>query len=129
LHDKQQAEGEDMSDYGLTVAWGDNKVGREAAALDLWGDAMANSEKLKANGRIADYTVQLFGATGGALPAGIMTLWGTQEQIADVQIDEERVRLGQRAALLLNGYCEVRSIRDAAILEGLASYTEIVNSL
>jgi hypothetical protein len=45
LCDKQQAEGEDMSDYGLTVAWGDNKVGREAAALELWGEAMANSEK------------------------------------------------------------------------------------
>ena len=118
-----------MSDYGISITWGAAKTGREAASLALWADAMGHAEKLKANGRIDDYDAILFGATAGGAPNGVFTLWGSEDQIKELVFDEERAQLVQRTGLLLNDVAEVRSIRGNAILEGLGSFTELVNGL
>ena len=88
-----------MGDYGHVTAWGAIKAGRERQALALWADAIELYEKAKANGLIDEYETQLFQPSGGALPVGIITLWGSQDQIDAIDRNEDRMRLQTRAGL------------------------------
>ena len=118
-----------MGDYGHVTAWGAIKAGREKQALALWADAIDLYEKAKANSLIDDYDVQLFLPTGGALPVGIITLWGTQDQVEAIDRDEQRMALQTRASLLLDNLVQTRSIRGAAVFEGIGSFQQAIDSL
>ncbi|RIK07277.1 MAG: hypothetical protein DCC48_04140 [Acidobacteria bacterium] len=97
--------------------------------MDLWADALTFAEKQKADANIEEYTVQLFTPTGGAIPAGILTYWGSEEQVLALLADEERTRIAQRANLLLEGFAEARTMRGEAVMEGVNEYSEIIDSL
>lgn len=118
-----------MGDYGHVTAWSGIRVGRERQSMALWADALEFYEKSKANGLIDDYETQLFQPTGNALPTGIITLWGSQDQIDAIARNEERMRLQVRAGLIVESLVETRSVRGAAVLEGIGTFQEAIDGL
>ena len=118
-----------MSDFGHVTAWSGVKVGRERQAMTLWADALEFYEKAKANGLIDDYETQVFQPTGNALPTGIITLWGSQDQIDAIARNDDRRRLQARAGLILDDLVETRSVRGAAVLEGIGTFQEAIDGL
>ena len=97
--------------------------------MALWADAVDFYEKAKANGLIDEYETQLFQPTGGALPVGIITLWGSQDQIDAIDRNADRMALQMRAGMLLDGLLQTRAIRGAAVLEGVGTFQETIDSL
>lgn len=118
-----------MGDYAHVTAYGAIKVGREKKAFEVWGDALEFYEKAQANGLIDSYEINLFQPTGGALPVGIITLWGSQDQVDQIARNEDRTRLQMRASLVVNDLVETRAMRGAAVLEGIGTFQETIDSL
>ena len=118
-----------MGDYAHITSWGGVRVGREQQALELWSDALTLYEKAKANGQIEDYDTMLFTPSGGALPNGIIALWGTAEQVDAFGRDADRLRLQARAMVLLDDLVESNAVRGGALLEMMGIYTEVTGSL
>ena len=118
-----------MADYGHVTAWGGIRTGREKQALAVWADAVDFYEKCKANGLIDDYEVQIFLPTGGALPTGIITIWGSEDQIDAYARNDDRFALSTRAGLALEGFVESRAVRGAALLEGIGNYSTAIDAL
>jgi hypothetical protein len=118
-----------MGDYAHVTAWSGIRTGRERQAMELWGEAIEFYEKAKANALIDDYEVQLFMPTGGALPNGMIMLYGTQDQVDAIAHNDERGRLQAKAGLLLDGLVETSAIRGAAVLEGVGTFNEVIEEL
>lgn len=118
-----------MSDYGISISWGNSHPGREKMGLELWGDALNHAEKLKANGRVSDYDVVVFTPGGTGMPAGIFTLWGTKEQVQELLFDDERSDLVNRTILVNQNVSQVMAFRGQALIDGFGSYSEVVGSL
>ena len=93
------------------TAYGAIEVGREKQAMAVWGDALDIYEKAKANGIIESYEIQIFQPTGGALPVGMITLWGSEDQVDQISRHEDRLRLQARASLVVENLVE--DARDA----------------
>jgi hypothetical protein len=117
-----------MADYGVSILWGANRPGREQTALAVFADAMAHAEKAKADGRIAEYDAVLFEAAGD-FPAGVFTLWGTQEQLKEVIFDEERQAILFRAELCTERVTQVMSVRGEAVAAGIGLYQAAVDQV
>jgi hypothetical protein len=118
-----------MSDYGHVTAWSGIRAGREAQAMQLWADAVELYEKAVANGLIEEYETQIFMPTGSALPTGIITLWGTEDQVDAMDRNADRMRLQTRAGLILEGLVQTRSVRGTAVLEGIGAFQAEVDAL
>ena len=118
-----------MADYGHVTAWSGIRTGREKQALSVWADAVDFYEKCKANSLIEDYEVQIFQASGGALPTGIITIWGSREQVDAYDWNDDRMALSVRAGLVLEGFVESKAVRGAAMLEGIGTFSTAVDAL
>jgi hypothetical protein len=117
-----------MADYGVAVTFGEAKPGREKKGLEVLAEATANNDKAVADGKLDSWDVVFF-EPSGTPPAGVIRLRGTREQIDEyVQSDEFLVPF-QTASFLVNNVGMRRFITGAAILEGLARYTQILDSL
>ena len=118
-----------MADYGHVTAWSGIRTGREKQALSIWADAVDFYEKCKANSLIDDYEVQIFLPSGGALPTGIITIWGSEDQVSAYERNEDRMALSVRAGLALEGFVESKSVRGGAMLEGIGTFSTAVDAL
>lgn len=118
-----------MGDHAHVTAWNGIRTGRERQAMALWVDAVDFYEKAKANSLIDDYEVQLFMPTGGALPAGMILLYGSEDQVDAIRRNTDRMRLQTRAGMLLDGLTETQAIRGAAVLEGIGTFNEVIAEL
>jgi hypothetical protein len=116
-----------MSDYGVAVTWGDMKVGREKMALEAWADGAALNDKAVADGRIERWDAVVF-ELGGS-PAGVIRLYGGQDQIEEfIRSDDFRSAI-QQAAMALNGVGLRRFMTGDALLEGFASASAVIDAL
>ena len=118
-----------MGDYGHVTAYRDVRQGRERQAMEVWGDALDFYEKAQANGLIESYEVAIFQPTGGALPTGIITLWGDQDQIDAIARNEDRLALAMRAGFVVEDLVESRCVRGGALLEGVGRFQDAIASL
>jgi hypothetical protein len=118
-----------MGDYAHVTAYGSIRTGREKQALAVWADALDFYEKAQANGLIDSYEIQIFLPSGGALPIGMITLWGSEDQVDAIARNEERQKLSQRAGLVVENLIDSRAIRGAAVLQGVATFQEAIDSL
>lgn len=118
-----------MGDYAHVTAYGSVRAGREKQAMAVWADAITFYEKSQANGLIDSYELQIFLPSGGALPTGMITLWGSEDQIDAIARNEERQKLSQRAGLVVENLIDSRAVRGAAVLDGVASFQEAIDSL
>ena len=118
-----------MGDYAHVTAYGSIRAGREKQALAVWADAIDFYEKAQANGLIESYDVMLFQPSGGALPTGLISMWGSEDQIDAVSRNEDRLALQIRAGLVVEDLVETRAMRGAAVLEGVGRFQQAVDSL
>jgi hypothetical protein len=118
-----------MGDYAHVTAYGSIRVGREKQAFQVWADALDFYEKAQANGLIESYDIVLFQPSGGALPTGMITLWGSQDQIDAIGRNEDRTALQLRAGLVVENLVESRAMRGAPVLDGVMQFQEVINSL
>jgi hypothetical protein len=118
-----------MGDYAHVTAYGAIKVGREKKAFEVWADALDFYEKAQANGLIESYEIQIFQPSGGALPTGMIMLWGSQDQVDAMARNEDRLKLAQRATLVVENLIDTRATRGAAVLEGVGQFQEAIDSL
>lgn len=118
-----------MGDYAHVTAYGSIKVGRERQALAVWGDALEFYEKAQANGLIDSYEIQLFQPTGGAMPTGVISLWGSEDQVDQIRRNPERLQLQARASLVVEDLVETGAIRGAAVLDGIGNFQAAIDSL
>jgi len=117
-----------MADYGVAVTWGDAKPGREKKALEVFADATANNDKAVANGKIASWDVVVFEQSGNP-PAGAIRIYGTEEQIEEFIRSDDFLDPFQRSSLLVNNLGIRRFVTGAALIDGMARYTQILDSL
>ena len=118
-----------VAEYGYVTAWTGVRTGRERQAMELWADAIGIYDKAKANGQIEDFEAVLYQPTGGAVPGGIITLWGSQDQVDAMRRDQDRIRLQARALILLEGLVETTAMRGGAVLEMMGLFDEVSRSL
>jgi hypothetical protein len=118
-----------MGDYGFVTAYGDVRQGRERQAMEVWADALDFYEKAQANGLIESYDVTLYLPTGHALPTGIITLWGSEDQIDAIARNTDRQALQLRAGFIVEDLVETRCMRGAALLEGVGRFQEAIAAL
>lgn len=118
-----------MGDYAHVTAYGAIKVGREKQAFEVWADAIEFYEKAQANGLIESYEIQLFQPTGGALPTGMISLWGSEDQVDAIRRNEDRLKLQLRAGLVVEDLIETGAMRGAAVFEGVGRFQEAIDSL
>ncbi len=118
-----------MGDYAHVTAYGSIRVGREKQALAVWADALDFYEKAQANGLIESYEIKVFLPSGGALPTGMITLWGSEDQVDALSRNQDRVALQMRAGLVVEDLIESRAVRGAAALEGVGRFQNAIDSL
>jgi hypothetical protein len=118
-----------MGDYAHVTAYGAIRVGREKQALELWADAIDFYEKAQANGLIESYEIKIFLPSGGALPTGMITLWGSEEQTDAIARNEDRQKLALRAALVVEDLVESRATRGAALFQGVDDFQAAISTL
>jgi hypothetical protein len=118
-----------MGDYAHVTAYGAVRVGREKQAMGVWADAIDFYEKAQANGLIESYEIKIFQPSGGALPTGMICLWGNEDQIDALARNEDRLALQIRAGLVVEDLVESRAMRGAAVLEGVGRFQNAIDSL
>jgi hypothetical protein len=117
-----------MSDYGVVVTWGDPKTGREKKALDCLAEATTNNDKAVANGKIASWDVVVF-EPSPTPPAGVIRIYGTQEQIEKYINSDEFLDPLQKATLTVNNVGIRRFTTGAALMEEIGKYAGRLDSL
>jgi len=117
-----------MADYGIAITWGDPKPGREQKALELFGDSVTINDKAVSNGKIASWDVVVF-ELSATPPAGVIRMYGTQDQIEEFIGSEDFQGPVGRASVLLNNVGIRRFQTGAALAEGLTRYTKLIESL
>lgn len=118
-----------MADYGAVLAWNSPRQGRETKALEVFIEAQEMYEKARANGLIDGFETVLFQATGGALPGGMTTSWGSEDQIDAWSRNDDYVRLQNQATLVADGVAVTRCIRGQAIMDGMTTYAELIATI
>ena len=118
-----------MADYGVVLAWNSPRQGRETKALEVFIEAQEMLEKAQANGLIDSFETVLFQATGGALPGGMTTSWGSEAQIDAWRRNEDYIRLQNQATLVADGVAATECIRGQAIVDGMTTYAELIASV
>ncbi|HEY8870177.1 MAG TPA: hypothetical protein VIM30_12425 [Candidatus Limnocylindrales bacterium] len=86
-----------MADFGIFIGFGIPVPGREVAAAQVFGEAIAYYEELKAAGDIESYTTGVLEAHGGDL-GGFIILRGEPEKLGRVRGSEKFQRNSLRAA-------------------------------
>src|SRR5579863_367258 len=117
-----------MADYGLAVTWGELKPGREKKTLELWGDAVAFSDKLVANGGMERWDAVVF-EPSGAYPQGVVRYFGTTEQVDALTLTQEVQTIVARGQHYLVGFGFRRFVSGDALFAEIGRFAEIIDTL
>lgn len=115
-----------MGDYGISVTWGEAKMGREKRAIELFLDAVAFNEKLVANGAAERWDVVLFKPSG----RGAVHYYGSVEQMdALAARSEEFLSIVGRGELLLHAFGFKRFVTGEALASSMGNFSTLLESL
>jgi hypothetical protein len=117
-----------MADYGAAVTWGEVKPGRERQSLEVWADSVSLNEKAVADGRLERWDAIILEPTG-APPAGVIRVYGSQEQVEAFLDSDDFTELILRASLSVSAVGYRRFTTGDALAEGFARFTAAVESL
>ena len=117
-----------MSDYGVSVTWGDPKTGREKKALECLAEATTNKDKAVANGKIASWDLVVL-ENSGTPPAGVIRIYGTEEQVEAYIRSDEFLDPFMKATLTVNNVGLRRFTTGAALAEQIGTYASLIDSL
>jgi len=97
-----------MSDAGLLIGWNRVAPGRDAMAIELWGEILAYLMKLHSEGQVEKLEPVLLGAYGGQLN-GFVLVRGTQAQLDRLRNSDDFLVFNVRANKALEGFTVVRA--------------------
>ncbi|MBA2322396.1 MAG: hypothetical protein H0V89_14725 [Deltaproteobacteria bacterium] len=100
--------GGEMSDAGLLIGWNRVAPGRDAMAVELWGEMLSYLMKLHSEGQVERFEPVLLGAHGGQLN-GFVLVRGTQVQLDRLRNSEDFLVFNVRANKALEGFTVVRA--------------------
>lgn len=97
-----------MADAGLLIGWDRVVPGKDAVAVELWGEMLTYLRSLHAAGHILSYEPVLLGAYGGSLN-GFVLVRGNQELLDRMRNSDEFLLMNVRANKVLEGFLVVRA--------------------
>ena len=117
-----------MAEYGLFVGWGPSRAGREAAAGELFAEAVAYWDGVRASGEIESVEYVLLDAHGGDL-TGFFLVRGDPERLGRLSMTPGFQRLILRAGVCLDGVGVVNAVIDAGVMRAMAAWKEAIADL
>lgn len=114
-----------MAESGLFIGWGDPYPGKAIASLEVFEEAVAYWESLRAAGEIMSVQTVLLGYHGGDL-SGFTLLRGDAEKLGRVRMTPEFQRITWRASTCLANIGVVPALVDAEITDTLTAYREAI---
>jgi hypothetical protein len=91
-----------MADEALFFGWGEVVRGREAKALEVFGEAIQYYAQLQQDGKIESFEPWFLAPHGGDL-GGFVLIRGEREQLDEIRRSAEFERLLTRASLVVDG--------------------------
>ncbi len=117
-----------MADSALFIGWHQPSRGRERAAVDVFGEAVAYYTGLQESGEIESFEVVFLEPHGGDL-GGFFLLRGEAGKLGEVRTSDGFNRVSTRAGLVVDGFGVVGGSVGAAIDAQMATYQEAVGAL
>src|SRR5262252_4792107 len=117
-----------MANYGIFIGFGTTARGREAKALEVFGEATQYNARLQQEGRIESWEAVLLEPHGGDLD-GFVLLRGDKEKLAQIRVDPEFERLTTRSLLYVDNFGVVGAYIGEGFTETLTRYQEALGEL
>ena len=117
-----------MADAGLFIGWGAPVRGREAKGLEIFNEALAYYGRLQQDGVIEDFETAILEPHGGDLQ-GFILLRGGEEQLAQLRVDDEFVRMSTRAGLIVEGLGVIGASLGDGLEQAITTYLESISEL
>jgi hypothetical protein len=117
-----------MADTALFIGWGNPVRGREAKALEVFGESVAYWQGLQEAGTIESVQTFLLEAHGGDL-AGFAILGGDAESLAGVRGSEDFQRLVARAGLIVENLGVVTAMTGGGLDAQMGIYGEAIAAI
>jgi hypothetical protein len=117
-----------MADAGLFIGWGAPVRGRESKGLEVFNEALGYYGRLQQDGAIESFETAILEPHGGDL-AGFILLRGSQEQLAQLRVDDEFVRLSTRAGMITEGVGVIGAALGDGLEGAITTYQEAVSDL
>lgn len=93
----------------LFIGWGETVRGREQKALQVFGEAVQYWQGLMQRGVVESFEAYRLSPHGGDL-SGFLIGRGEPEKLAKLQLEEEFIRLGLRAAAVVEHFGVVNAV-------------------
>lgn len=117
-----------MSEHGIFIGWGSTRSGRQAAVQQVFTEAVAYWNGLKASGDIDSLEIVLLSAHGGDL-GGFALLRGDRARLSDLRMTPEFTRIVMRAEACLESVGVVHAYVDDGVMRFMASWREAIADL
>ncbi len=117
-----------MGDYGVSVTWGEPKLGREKQATELFLHAVTLNDDLVANGTVERWDAILFEPSGNG-PGGAVRYYGTVEQMEALVRSEGFLTIVARGEILLHDFGFRRFVTGQALAEVMGRFSTLLDSL
>jgi len=114
-----------MADDGLFIGWGEAVRGREAKAVEVFGEAVAYYSKLQEQGQIESFEPWFLAPHGGDL-GGFIIVRGEREKLDEVVRSEEFERLQTRVAMIVDGSGVVQAATGESLARGMGQFQEVI---
>ena len=117
-----------MAESALFIGWGDPYPGHAIASLEVFEEAVAYWESLRASGEVESVETVLLGYHGGDL-SGFTLLRGDAEKLARLRTAPEFQRITWRASVCLAKIGVVPALVGAGVSETMPAYREAIADL
>ena len=117
-----------MANAGLFVGWGAPVTGREAKGLEVFNEALAYYGRLQQGGEIESFDTVILEPHGGDLQ-GFILLRGDEENLAQLRVDDEFVRMSARASLVVEGVGVVGAALGDGLQDSIGTYQAAISEL
>ena len=110
-----------MADAAIFIGWGQVVRGREAKALQVFGESVAYYTKLQAAGTIESFEPVLLNPHGGDL-AGFVLIRGEAAKLEALKATEDWGTVQLRAGLIVDRLGVVDAAIGASLAQGMAAF-------
>ena len=117
-----------MAESALFIGWGDPYPGKAVASLQVFEEAVAYWESLRADGEIESVETVLLGYHGGDL-SGFTLLRGDGEKLGRLRMAPEFQRITWRASVCLAKIGVVPALIGAGVTDTMPAYREAIADL
>ena len=114
-----------MADRALFVGWGEPVRGREERALEVFNDWVGMLGRKQEAGEIEGMDATLLDPHGGEL-GGFFQIYGSAEQCAALQNDEEFRRAVVDATLIVEKFGVVPAVTGEGVSREMGIYAEAI---